>query len=791
MATLESEPERAVEAFESDTGNINFSMQHTNVLQVSEAVKESPVMKQDDADVHANRTYFGRLSGNIFSSGKKFFKFVSEEAYLIGNQFSHAFSTTPELPSSISTTPEFPQPISIATELPPSVIETCQLILDTIKEPDNKWLKETEYLLQNKVLTIGVFGRHKAGKSSLLNALLYHEALSVAVTNETAFILRIRHKPIKHHESSCFEDAEQLLLMKNEKIKGQRNVQNTIRKKNTDIRHKTAEIAVEELEAHVPFLCRCSTGDINIVLLDTPGLSESNELGISEASEYHLMTCSAYVYVISSQQLEDSIDTDSLRAIVLRDPNAFEERRIIIAITRLDEFDIKTSGSDSEDHDSSSGNDEEILKRIESIKEVIQRQCKCLDVLIPDDCIIPLCAAGAFKARKEKLGGKPVKRSKEMRKLMLELEVSTAEEMEIVSQILSLEEKLIEIAGNSHYLWHYSIVRDCTRYCDQAMEKLDEIKEGFVRLENKYNGKVKKKEDIMNEFKKVAMDLKSNYDKGSKLCSELETAYDKDLKKNNGKINEVSKLHSKTFEKFRSDIEKEGDITTQQFNSRAEQIIENENESLINDLKDLPFREVDAAVCNSVYQIGTIRQQLGHCLASYCDTAASTCEDPHLQKNAIISESISDSGKAVDSPHLKLSDLLEQSKVFFVAPDDPNHNLSKSEIDAFLKELEKHFLSECHNYFQKIKPKIVEGYLKQHREIAEEHIAEVEQHYFEKKGAMDAQVKAWRRQARFNKKMMKSHSDLIDNLEKQKKHLLSLAERHHGISLFSKHLQDE
>ena len=71
----------------------------------------------------------------------------------------------------------------------------------------------------------------------------------------------------------------------------------------------------------MPFLCRCSTGDINIVLLDTPDLSESNELGISEVSEHQLMTCSAYVYVISSQQLEDSIDTDSLRAIVERDPS--------------------------------------------------------------------------------------------------------------------------------------------------------------------------------------------------------------------------------------------------------------------------------------------------------------------------------------------------------------------------------------------------------------------------------------------------------------------------------------
>ncbi|XP_019854179.1 PREDICTED: uncharacterized protein LOC109583330 isoform X2 [Amphimedon queenslandica] len=132
---------------------------------------------------------------------------------------------------------------SSTAELPSSITETSQLILNTLRKyngQDNiliqgKWLDETEYLLQNKVLTIGVFGRHKAGKSTLLNALLHHEVLSVADTNETAFILRIHHKPSNHHRSSCFEDAEQLLSIKKEKIKGQRSVRNTIHKRNTDV----------------------------------------------------------------------------------------------------------------------------------------------------------------------------------------------------------------------------------------------------------------------------------------------------------------------------------------------------------------------------------------------------------------------------------------------------------------------------------------------------------------------------------------------------------------------------
>lgn len=77
------------------------------------------------------------------------------------------------------------------------------------------------------------------------------------------------------------------------------------------------------MNAHVPFLCKFSTGSIRIVLLDTPGLAESNELGISELSEHQLMTCSAFIYVISCLQLEDAIDTDTLRAITERDPGMF------------------------------------------------------------------------------------------------------------------------------------------------------------------------------------------------------------------------------------------------------------------------------------------------------------------------------------------------------------------------------------------------------------------------------------------------------------------------------------
>lgn len=85
----------------------------------------------------------------------------------------------------------------------------------------------------------------------------------------------------------------------------------------------------------------------------------------------------------------------------------------------------------------SSNNGESLAKHIDSIKKIIQDQCQGF-VSIPDDCIVPLCATGALEARKEKLGGK---RNKEMKVLMVKLDVSTAEEIEKVSQVISLEER--------------------------------------------------------------------------------------------------------------------------------------------------------------------------------------------------------------------------------------------------------------------------------------------------------------------------------------------------------------
>ena len=88
------------------------------------------------------------------------------------------------------------------------------------------------------------------------------------------------------------------------------------------------------MAAHVPFICKYSTGgSINIELMDTPGLSEANEtLGISGLSEHQLMTCSAFVYVISCLQLQDAVDDESFQALMNRDSGNKNKARMIYNI---------------------------------------------------------------------------------------------------------------------------------------------------------------------------------------------------------------------------------------------------------------------------------------------------------------------------------------------------------------------------------------------------------------------------------------------------------------------------
>ncbi|XP_019862641.1 PREDICTED: uncharacterized protein LOC109591327 [Amphimedon queenslandica] len=332
---------------------------------------------------------------------------------------------------------------------------------------------------------------------------------------------------------------------------------------------------------------------------------------------------------------------------------------------------------------------------------------------------------------------------------------------------------------------------DCTRYCEQAQKKLDEAKEKLMEREKKFKNMVKDKKRFINDFETQAENLKYIYKKDSEFSKELVTAFDKDLEKTNDKIENISKLH---FQKFRSRIKEMKGITTEQFNLEAEDFFRQENDLLKNDLLDLPFISVQKAVGESINALASARGDMKQCMALYCNTVCtSTKVKSNLPEAGFISESVCNDTTAVSTtPPIKLKDLLEQSQVHYSILKKIIIFLTgwflkfpkwTRTIDEFLDELEKYFLADCHEYFTKIKPAIVESYRKKYSKTAEDDIEDVKKQFSEEKKAMDTLVKKWNKRAKRNKKKAKSYSDLIDTLEKQKVHLVSLAQRAHGISL--------
>ena len=122
----------------------------------------------------------------------------------------------------------------------------------------------------------------------------------------------------------------------------------------------------------------------------------------------------------------------------------FTEKRLLIVVTRLDEYEKsekeyndKSFLDDSDDEDTDS-----LDELIDSIRKIVQKQCKDF-MEIPDECIIPISATGALEARKVKLGIK----SKDIgvlkhrfQRFQLKDEI-TPEELECFSQVPLLEKR--------------------------------------------------------------------------------------------------------------------------------------------------------------------------------------------------------------------------------------------------------------------------------------------------------------------------------------------------------------
>ena len=69
--------------------------------------------------------------------------------------------------------------------------------------------------------------------------------------------------------------------------------------------------------------------------------------------------------------------------------------------------------------------------------------------------------------------------------------------------------------------------------------------------------------------------------------------------------------------------------------TEVEKFIEEANESLKNELKHVPFKEMNTIIKESTFDLGVVRLQMEQTLAEYCNTTASVSS----KKTMLFSES--------------------------------------------------------------------------------------------------------------------------------------------------------
>ena len=163
-------------------------------------------------------------------------------------------------------------------------------------------------------LSVAVFGRFKAGKSSLINSLIGQDVLPTGVTPITSVITRLRYGPR--------EMARALFLDGSDKIIRREEIMELVSEGgNPDNRKGVAVVEVE-----LPVLSKCK----ELQFVDTPGLGIIFTHNSRVTGEWVPQTAAAILAISADQPLsrEDMALLEELRR--------FSPPRILILLTKID-----------------------------------------------------------------------------------------------------------------------------------------------------------------------------------------------------------------------------------------------------------------------------------------------------------------------------------------------------------------------------------------------------------------------------------------------------------------------
>jgi predicted GTPase len=362
----------------------------------------------------------------------------------------------------------------------------------------NRDILEKRKQLKRKEVVISAFGRHKCGKSTLLNLILRNSCLPVAFDNETGIEVKIKHNSSVHPgpcTDKCRYSSEKCPRLVHEitatesatVAQGATNIEEKLHDENhrwrqTGDKNESGHHSFT-LYAYVPILSEAPNG-WTLALVDTPGFGEAHVDHVTALTDTLFSTSTAYLYLIDSNNLEDEVDAKNIKLLFKHDKDLFKDGRLIVAISKYDvRFTQRYTGRQRTRVQ---------VAVTDSIKNV---KVKALSFIAdsvkvqppPDIAIVPVSAHWADTALLLREDPNDEEHQREAQRIINSYpdpqpqgqgeaamsSLNLAANLERISGLPSLEERLRETMKQCIYIWKTSLTTAYTGYMEEATAALE------------------------------------------------------------------------------------------------------------------------------------------------------------------------------------------------------------------------------------------------------------------------------------------------------------------------------
>ena len=248
----------------------------------------------------------------------------------------------------------------------------------------SKRLEQIDARLKSGKIRAGVVGITKAGKSTMLNALLGKSFLPSSVQPQTANEVSIVHDPLtpdgELYAVKKEGDEPEVLAKGRGKIYQKLNELNSVKRANTFSYHK--------LILHAPLVFLKEVGNIPLEISDTPGLGEAGSRHVIADSEIAVKDMCAFILIINVQYLKTEAESELLSDLSTFHPELFSKlKRVLILVNA---------------YDLTYEDDNPASLKAQDIPLVVSKYLReplVLGKKIPPNHIIPVSAKWALKSR--------------------------------------------------------------------------------------------------------------------------------------------------------------------------------------------------------------------------------------------------------------------------------------------------------------------------------------------------------------------------------------------------------